>query len=324
MVGAFFLMEALDGDISGGGPIDPDEREALQAIGWQPYSRRVEVGGQTQWIAYNRLEPVASIIGIAADAAEALRQGDFNHWQDGVERVLKSVAENMTNKTFLSGLDSMLAAASHPQQFLPRFIRQMQSSAIPNSIGFVPFGHLARALDPVYRSTDALSWDAFLAKVPFASQSLDAQYAPTGDTRLRPGTFGERLVLPFARRVEEVGPKADAAREMVRLRAAPRAPAREWVSPQGFRVQYTKEERALMARALEQATAVIGQRLVKDPNYQRLPDTEMDPRYRYGQKTKKDVIENLIRKYRRRVLVQIKPGLNRRARQEFARMREET
>jgi len=92
---------------------------------------------------------------------------------------------------------------------------------------------------------------------------------------------------------------------------------RYWTSPQGFRVDLKPQERQLLAKALQDATELIGQRVVKDPSYQRLPKDEMDPRYQYGQKTQKNVLEGIINRARSRALRQIMPTLKQRSRQAY-------
>lgn len=312
LLGAGILAQAMGGDVTGGGPVNPDELEALKATGWQPYS--VKVGDS--WVSYQRLEPIAAIMGIAADAAEGLRNGDFQRWQDGTVKVFQSAAENVTNKTFLSGLDGMFSAVSHPKEYLARFVKQMQGSVVPNGLGFVPVSGIARALDPVYRQTDPFSMNVFWSKLPFLSSTLEPQYGPTGEPRLRPGSAAERVVSPFARTNIQTGPGAVGADEVVRLSAAPRAPGRYWTARGGVRVNFKPEERAALAKSYREATAVIGQRLVNDPNYQRLPDNENDADYRYGMKTKADVVRRLYGKYRDSVMDRIKPGLTARAVQQ--------
>jgi hypothetical protein len=312
MIGAGIMSMAMNGEVTGGGPVDPDEVETLKATGWQPYS--IKVGDQ--WVSYQRFEPLAAVAGIAADAAEALRNGDFQNWKTGSMKVLQSAAENVTNKTFLSGLDGMFSAVSHPQQYLDRFIKQMQGSIIPNSLGMIPVSGITRALDPTYRRTEALDMSTFYAKLPYLSSTLDAQYGPTGEIRTRTGSAAERIFSPVARQTIKEGPAARGADEVVRLSAAPKAPGKYWIGKGGVRVDYAPNERAQIAAAYREATALIGQRLVKDPNYNRLPDDENDPRYTYGMRTKKDVIRNIYSKYRSRVMDQIKPRLEARARKQ--------
>ena len=303
------LAYSMAGGATGGGPLDPDERAMLESTGWQPYS--VKIGNQ--YISFQRLEPIASILGVSADAAEGIRNGDFQSARTGSLRVMQSAAENITNKTFLSGLDALTSAISHPNQFMNSFIKRMQSSLIPNSLGYVPVSGLARALDQTYRQTDPMTMSAFYAKLPFLSSTLEPQYSPSGEERRRPGTALEQIVSPFARVKLEGGPARVGAEEVVRLSASPKAPRRYWVAPGGLRVDFKPEERQAMAQSMQEATKYIGERLIKDPNYLSLPDNELDSRFRFGAKTKEVVIKNVYGRYRDRVMQRIKPQLAARA-----------
>jgi hypothetical protein len=299
------LAYAMTGQATGGGPLDPDERSMLESTGWQPYSAKIG----DQYISYQRLEPMASILGVAADAAEGIRNGDFQSARTGILRVMQSAAENVTNKTFLSGLDALTSAISHPNQFMNSFVKRMQSSMIPNSLGFVPVSGLTRALDRTYRQTDPMSMSTFYAKLPFLSSTLEPQYSPSGEERQRPGTALEQIISPFARVKLESGAARVGAEEVVRLSASPKAPRRYWIAPGGLRVDFLPEERKSMAQSMQSATKFIGERLIRDPNYLALPDNELDPKFRFGGKTKETVIKNVYGRYRDQVMQRIKPSL---------------
>jgi len=311
-MGLGIMSLAMNGDITGGGPVDFHERETLINSGWSPYSVRLG----DQWISFKRFEPIAAIIGIAADAAEGIREGDFDSFHEGTLKVMQSAAENVTNKTFMSGMDALFSAISEPKQSLDRFTKQLQTSAIPNSLGFIPFGHAARAIDEVYRQTEPLTWDVFTTKIPFASRTLTPQYTPTGEERIRPGSAFERLVSPFERRAVEDGPAAAAAEEVVRVGAAPQPPKRFWYGKGGVKVAFTQEEKQIFAKALSKATMVLGEKVIRDPSYLNLPDDENDPRYRYGRKTKQDVIRRIYQKYRSQAMKQVRKSVETRARQK--------
>jgi hypothetical protein len=314
LLGMGALSYAMADGASGGGPLDPDERAMLESTGWQPYS--IKLGNQ--YVSYQRLEPLASILGVAADSAEGIRSGDFQSARTGMTRVLQSAAENVTNKTFLSGLDALSSAISHPNQFFPSFIKRMQASVIPNSLGFVPVSGLARALDQTYRQSEPFSMSAFYQKLPFLSSTLEPQYGPSGAERTRPGTAIEQVISPFARKVRMEGETQVGAEEVVRLAASPRSPRKYWVAPGGLRVDFLPEERKSMAQAMEEATKYIGQRLIKDPNYLALPDNEMDPKFTFGRRTKETVIKDVYGRYRDKVMQRIKPQLQRRGKQQLS------
>lgn len=57
---------AARGLITGGGPEDPDAKKALMSTGWRPYSVKVD----DTYYAYNRVEPLGTIMGMAADWTE--------------------------------------------------------------------------------------------------------------------------------------------------------------------------------------------------------------------------------------------------------------
>lgn len=310
---AAFAAVAGSGVVTGGGPVDFDAQDALKATGWQPYS--IKLGNQ--WLSYQRLEPVSSIIGFAADMVEAAQRGETATVRDVVEKGMNSIADNLTNKTFLENMDKAFAAISRPQQYGPQFMKQIQASLLPNSVGFVPVGHLARAIDPVYRQTEPLTADVFKAKIPGLSTSVAPQYGPTGDMRLRPGTAPERLLSPFARQTQDTGPKWVGANEMVRTDAVPKTPMKFWVSPEGYKVYLKPEERQLLAKAMQDFTYNLGSKVVNDKGYRGLPTNEMDPNYRFGMMTKQEYIKKMVDKYRDRAFKQILPELRKRAYQQY-------
>lgn len=64
-IGASVTLWAADGKITGGGPADENATRLMRADGWQPYSVKI---GDT-WVSYQRLDPYATILGIASDLA---------------------------------------------------------------------------------------------------------------------------------------------------------------------------------------------------------------------------------------------------------------
>ncbi len=129
--------------ITGHGPQNKDEKDALKASGWQPYSFRIPNGkGGHNYFSYQRLDPVATIIGLFADMAE------FDDYHDIEGPVLKdlfamtalSFTQNVTNKSYVKGLDTLLNAFKDPVNnaqgvagnivggFMPSFVMQMQNA----------------------------------------------------------------------------------------------------------------------------------------------------------------------------------------------------
>jgi hypothetical protein len=307
-IGAAVYLAAMENRFTGGGPIDPEAEANKRLTGWQPYSIKTKNG----WVSYQRLEPMSSIMGMAADLAEGVKEGDFSEGQfrSGMVRLLGSVTENLTNKTFLSGLEGLVTALSDPIRYGERWVKQQQGAWIPNTFGPIPFGHLAQAVDDTYRQTDAFTMSPFIAKIPFASKALEPQLTPTGEERKRPGSAVGRLLSPTLGSAERRDYVAVAAELMDDI-GAPPVPPKRYTYVKGVRVWFTPEERRVLAQAQQNATKFIGARLARDPNFMRLPDNEdVAP---LGAKTKKDVIKGIYNNFRKQAMATINARLIKRA-----------
>ena len=120
--------------ITGGGPRDPKEKKALEATGWRPYSIKI---GDTYY-SYQRLDPLATLLGVGADLVEAGVRDKEGFDQSGLERVFLaltlSFTRNATNKSYLAGIQSATDALSDPDRYMARFGRNFASSFVPNII----------------------------------------------------------------------------------------------------------------------------------------------------------------------------------------------
>lgn len=205
MMGVFGTL-AAQGVITGGGPGDANVRRAWREAGWQPYSIKV---GDT-YISYARFEPYSTALGLAADIgemsvdlAEAIENGDVS--SEEVEELITmltfSVAENVTNKSFMSGMADLLDAVRRSESFGPRAVQNVVSGFAPN---LVAVSNRALLDDQIRYVRTTL--DAVRAKVPGFSKDL----APTYDVFGEPRTytqigFGADLFNPFYMSDEKMG-----------------------------------------------------------------------------------------------------------------------
>jgi hypothetical protein len=115
--------------ITGGGPRSQEEKDALKLTGWQPYSFKVG----NKYLSYQRLDPMATVIGLFADIVEAEEYYDLDDTQMGnmFSAIALSFTNNITNKSYVKGLDSMLKMLRDPAT---------NSKALAGNIagGFVP------------------------------------------------------------------------------------------------------------------------------------------------------------------------------------------
>lgn len=122
---------AMNSDfITGAGPSDLQQRKVLQATGWQPYSLKV---GDT-YISYQKLDPFAGALALAADMADVTR---FGASDQEVEEIavgyLAATMENLSSKSYLSGVMDLMNLISDPERQAPKTIQRIAGSlAVPN------------------------------------------------------------------------------------------------------------------------------------------------------------------------------------------------
>ena len=184
---------AFNGNITGGGPKNKSERDALLATGWQPYS--IKVGDS--YVSYRRLDPFASVIGLVADVVEGLRYADEKHMDpltSSLNVALLALSSNFTNKTYLTGFTALSNVLSDPSRFGQNFINQYAGSMVPFS------GALNQSKgsfnDDVIRETRGML-DAVRNKIPGLAEGLAPKRNIFGDPLRRAEAYGPDWLSPF-------------------------------------------------------------------------------------------------------------------------------
>lgn len=202
---------ALSGNISGNGNPDPAQRRVDMAAGWQPYSIKV---GDT-WYNYQRLAPIGTLIGLAADMAEAQKYMTLEE-NDKVAKILGTAfAQAVTNQTFLQGVTNITNAMSDPTRFMPVLAQQMAGSMVPGAVSQV-----AQWTDPYVREVNSIS-DAVKNRIPGARTDLFMARDPFGE----PIAGKERVggVTPISTRsMSEDKVRTEASRLHVSVAKAPK------------------------------------------------------------------------------------------------------
>lgn len=158
---------SASGQVTGGGPVNRQERDALRATGWQPYSLVfTKDDGSKEYVEFKRLDPFSNIMGIAADFADAgayLQDGE----KDQVATLaLTSLANNITSRSYLSGLSEFLKALTNPAQNAGSFARGRVGALVPTF-----FARAASAEDDSLREVRTVL-DAVRNRLPFAREGL--------------------------------------------------------------------------------------------------------------------------------------------------------
>ncbi|MDD2135650.1 hypothetical protein [Pseudomonas kurunegalensis] len=181
---ALGVVGALNGNVSGGGPEDPEERRAWLAAGNQPYSLKIN----GQWQQYSRIEPMATLVGIAADVAHGWEKQEL-----GLASLMKAIGRNFTSKTWLQGLSGVMQAMTDPDRYGGSWINRAGATLAQPATAL---SHIGRYLDPFQRETDRDSFTDQLAyRLPFARETLP----------IKRDQFGAPLMEP-QRQIGRAGP----------------------------------------------------------------------------------------------------------------------
>ncbi len=206
---------AIAGHITGGPPDDPEEERVLRATGWQPYSLRI---GDTYY-SYQRMDPMALIVGLAADSVALSRHLGEADLQKMAHMLVMAVANNVKEKTWISGLVTFAEAFFSGDAWkLDSWGRRLGASVVPAFVA-----QYAQSQDPYIREAKTLT-DAIKARIPGWSSELTIRRDVFGERMKREGALGPDIASPFF--VSEVKDNP-VAREMLEIGYYPKMPNRK-------------------------------------------------------------------------------------------------
>lgn len=207
MTMAYVATLAANGTITGGGPKDKTIRQQMMDAGWQPYSFKVG----NQYIQYSRIEPLGSILGLAADATDIIGQLPEKQANELASSLVVALSRNFAQKTFVKGLaGTMSAITSQDVTTVKNFLEKELPTLMPFSSALK---QTARYNDPILREVNSL-YDAFAANVPGFSTDLPPQRNLFGEPQVLEGGLGWDLVSPLYTRTLKADPVRD---ELARL-----------------------------------------------------------------------------------------------------------
>ena len=182
--GAMYYMMNNEGAVTGGGPQNKEERDALKATGWQPYS--IKIGGK--YISYNRLDPVATPLGILADITEfnkvnAPKTEDAA--SNAMSALLVSLTYNLTDKSYLRGLNNMMNMLRDPETYGPKTIQDIAAGFVPNTLN-----QLQNTEQQVVLRESRSVTDAMMKRIPSLSDNLPPQRNFLGDALYKENPLG--------------------------------------------------------------------------------------------------------------------------------------
>ncbi len=253
-IGVF--IETMKGNITGSGPTDREERQALYRQGWTPYS--IKIGDK--YYSYAGIEPLATMFGVTADMAEVWQDIEEGDRDDLASKLILAFTENITNKTFMRGVSEALNAISDPERHGERWLSTFAGTVVPTGVAYI-----ARAMDPYFRDAKS-TLDQIKSRIPKLSETLSPKRDLWGRPIERKGSFFEKLVSPVWVSEEDI---TDVDQELKRLKYFPGMPQREI---RGFKL--TPEEYNEFSEMAGKATYNLLSEIVKSEAYQSFDDEE--------------------------------------------------
>jgi hypothetical protein len=203
-----------------------------------------------------------------------------------LDKLVAAVKENLTNKTFLVGLENLAKAMSDPDMYAKAYFKQMIGTVVPNIVS-----QGANWADPYARHSEAFGMtggvpDIVASRVPGMSQQLPLRYSSTGEALMRPQKAGEQTFGPVMRGLSpfnvgpgEPPPERELERVMDNLKdydgVPPPLPKRSRRLNMGFgrkqTVKLTEEEFGIHIKFRQMATDLIRD-LVAKPSFQEMPE----------------------------------------------------
>lgn len=268
------VLAASEGYITGSGAgMDDDERKALEAAGWQPYS--VLVDGKYHSI--QRLDPFSSMLALAADLSRMNPSEDSAGKMAGA--LLGSFVANVSDKTALAGLKNAAVFLADPANRGAWYLKNVLGTlAQPATV----LSTAAAGADPYARETVSVL-DQIKYRLPGLRESLpvklDAWGEPVENTRqgLSP------LFIPSTTSTESTDP---IRREAARLSYTP-TEFQKVLTLNGRKIEIPADQHHELVQLAGRLTHRGAQRLMRSQGWASLDDDQ-----------KRDALEKMATKAR--------------------------
>ena len=252
-VGAMFAS----GNVTGS-PQNAEEAQAWKDQGIQPFSIKI---GDT-WVSYQRIEPIATVLGLAADLIRVTREWDDNPDPDKsrIDEIalpyLTAIKSNILSKSFMEGFSNILEVASDPARYAESFGASALRPLSPAVLNMV-----ARASDP-YERLATTPIEKLQQRFPFLRQELPVEYGVIGGPRQ---TDFIQAITGFGVRTE---PQSQLQEELSRL-SFTKGRVGDTVMNVGLTTEQLGEYRQLSAEML---TPVL-ERFINSATYEQASDS---------------------------------------------------
>jgi len=251
---------ALNGSVTGGGPIDIHKRETLEATGWQPYS--VKIGNR--YVSYRRLEPTGLSFALVADAVHGMTHGDPEVVsQSKADTAVAHIARSLQDVSFLPTLTSLTEALTNPGSRAQNFISREVSSFVPALVKDV-----AQANDRTVRRPTGIV-QTLESRIPGLTQNVPPVIDIAGRPVQRPvSAVGGMNPFPFSTAAND-----PVVSELARLGISTPTPPSQ-IKWRGKPTQLTDAERQAIAEQEGQELYKRVSKLIQSGAWQRRSDDQ--------------------------------------------------
>jgi hypothetical protein len=219
-----------------------------------------------KYYSYQRIEPVAKVLGLAADMADM-----WKHLKDkgDVEKLTSMMVLMFGNATisttYLSGLSNAIQSISDPARYGENFMEQYASSLVPKIIG-----QTVTAADP-YKREVAGSLEAIQSQLPFLREKLMPKRDVWGEPVANDKWFD---VMPVAvTQKDEDKVKTEAVRLHLALTDAPKfLLERGPFKSKERQIELSAEQRDVMREVTGKWAMDKLARIVNSPDWSQMPD----------------------------------------------------
>lgn len=253
---------AKDGLITGGGLFDKEQGGTKRAAGWQPYSFLVN----DKYYSYQRMEPVAKVIGIAADMIEMMHAGKEDDTLQKQAIMLGLIFGNATvSTTYMSGLSNVINGVTDPNRYAPALLEQYASSLVPKILG-----QTAQAIDPHKREVDGIL-QSIQAQLPMMREKLLPKRDVWGEPMANEKWFDVMPVATSEASHDKV--RTEAMRLQLAISDAPK-----YIEEKGplkgadKRIELTDVQRDIMRVIAGKTAMTILAPIVNAPDWKSIPD----------------------------------------------------
>lgn len=172
------------------------------------------------WYQYSRIEPLATVFGMAADAHRIVQDYKDNKNPDKkatdyLKAYASSVRDNIFNKSFMEGLAKASLAMTDPERYGGGFLNQYANALVPTLSATV-----GKMTDQYERQSDTFV-ERMQARVPGLREELPIRYSKTGEpeqTSMLQALTGIKDYKPttIETKLAEIGLELDGARSTLR------------------------------------------------------------------------------------------------------------